>query len=156
MIICRILQETYVIKDCFAIDNATLLDHNDSIWDSPNKITRGDEYSTITIASGTRLVYMDLDLTQDRTIEFDMNTDNAKAQFCNFRQDTTPISGLTMQNLGLGADEFYHIKIEINGDSALVSNSTNSQTYTMSLTGANRFSLRAYNNTIKFKNFIYY
>lgn len=135
-----------------ASDNATLTDHNDSMWNDVTYLTRNTEDTTFTNTSDSRIYTR---ISNNVIIEFDLkyNTGSTSPVIQIRDRSTNVLLSATRQQLGLSNNEYTHIKIIINDNQAVISNSTNTNTVVGDVTGFNIFYFRiGANETIQFKN----
>ena len=148
--------EELVMWDTLFNDMGTIEHHNDEIWNDTTYLTRGTEYSTFFNENGNAIPYFEV--SGDISIEFDIMTDmSASAGLFMIRKDTATRKQVTLSNLGLSNDTFHHIIIKIKNDIATISNTTNTNTITATVTDYNRFCFRSASNyRTSFKNLVIY
>lgn len=135
-----------------ATDNARLTDHNDSMWSAVNLFNRGTDYTTFTY---TAISTTYTEISGDVRIEFDIQTDASanNSNFISIRNNSTFLVQATRYSLGMSSDNWYHIKIEINNNQCVITNTDNGRSITGDVTNYNRFYLRVgANESIYFKN----
>ena len=160
------MQETFVIKDCLMIDNATLSDHND-IWlntaQSGVIFERKAEYTEFGITtSGNRYIPLNLQLnSQNMVIEFDVlfNTTSDGA-FADITYQNNRVSNINLQRVGAEDNVWIPVKLVLNDGSVTLMNKNTSQSKIL-VENSNWDSFRLLNfsvidKTISFKNFKVY
>ena len=142
------LQETFVVYDCITIDNGTIEDHNDSIWNSLVGVTRDDEY---TIFNSTGAVVRYVSITDDVAIELDVRTTMASnAQIFRINQNGTTLYAPTVANCEMTANTWKHIILRIKDNMLSIDDTSISD---VDVTGFNQLGLRSAGNEYTyFKN----
>ena len=149
-----LLQETFVLEDYLKYDVGTIANHNDAIWNAVTYLTRNIEDTTFT---NTAVSTINTGISNNIIIEFDLkyNTGSTSPVIQIREGSSNILLSATRQQLGLSNNEYTHIKISINDNQAVISNSTNTNTVVGDVTGFNRFYFRiGANETIQFKNFV--
>lgn len=143
-----LLQETFVLYDCIAIDNGTIADHNDSIWNSLVGVTRDDEY---TVFNSTGAVNRFVQITGDVAIELDVMTTMASGgQLFRINQSGTTLSAPSVGDCEMTANTWKHIILRIKDNMLSIDDTSISD---VDVTGFNQFRLRSAGNTYTyFKN----
>lgn len=109
-----IVSETYSIWDTLQYDGGTINDHNDTIWNNIDYLSRGEEYSTITRDGNEALKF--ITITGDICIEFDlMTTMGNAAGLLSVRNGSTTLKAITGTDCGGVSNTWKHIKITIIG-----------------------------------------
>ena len=133
-------------------DQGTIANHNDSIWNNTNYLTRGEEYSTISSTSGASKF---INITGDITIELDISTSMPMTEaLLRVNNTGTTLASITGEDCNMSVDEWKHLKITIKNNKLTIENSS---IVDYDVTGFNRLYLRIIaNQQIQFKNLMIY
>lgn len=145
------------IKDIttYSYDPATKDEHLD-IWtlSSYALLTRTDEYSQITITSGTYAT-ANTAFEDEVSIEFDFNISGVNNRWFQVLVNSSNTEeGFALLTFQCSLDTWYHMNIIINEDEVI--SNCNDRTVTVTLFNPNKFNFSLNNGItgIKFKNFI--
>ena len=134
------------ILDCISYDKGTSADHNDTMWNSVTKFTRGDTYTTI--AKDTQDYGVWTSITDNTCIELDikMNPSSGSAYLMTLRNGTTNVFNITKNNTGLVNEEWQHYVISILDGTVTVTNTTTEVTATGTASNPTNFQIRILSN----------
>ena len=153
------LTKTYSLIDATFIDWGT--DTQYTNWSYQNNITQSRSSSETTLSlttAGTTGVKRLDNFNGDYCFEFDMKLETGNT-YIQLRKDSSTKATISANTMGLGDNQYHHIKIEVEGSTVTVtSDGVEKSPITLSDTW-NRFYLNLdanYDTVVKYKNFYYY
>lgn len=156
-----LISEAYPIYSVIFKDMGTSTDYTDWKTSSTVDIARNTEYTTVSSKDSTVFSNRAVNLPNGANcIEFDVNT-NVNTAFVSLRMDTTSVTNLSNEYLGITTelDQWHHIRIEWNETQYRAIVDDDIKDYRNLSDTPNRFQFSINANTgleIKYKNFIMY
>ena len=156
--------EIYEVLDATFKDMGTDSDYGTwSNWTGYEAdITRNSEYTSMKIATGKTDArrYKSISLT-DFCIEFDvlLKSNSVEDVFATIRNVWSVLGNMSLNRFNLSLNNWHHIKMTCNENTVVVTNDTNSTSYTYSLSNTfERFLFQIGSNSqeLQYKNFVIY
>ena len=140
---------------------------NYNVWDnvtySTSEIKRGNDYTILTPDSDWERLDKIISDSNNFCMEFDVNytISSSTSSLIRFYDSNSSKVGYKLSSLGLQSEQWYHIKLERNGDTIIptidgVTLTNQAQTFTGPINKFSLITIVSETPNMKYKNFIFY